>query len=156
MGYFFYIKCFWSLLYYFSNIIAYIIATINSYIWNSLWVFKYGQGLDINTSVKFFILNLVGLTANTTIMYILVHILNLNKFIALVIASVLVVIMNYTINKLWVFKEENNAFKREQVMSAIIGFINLNGENINEAIGNDMVEKLNIYKLDSIKTMKKK
>lgn len=92
-----------------SNIIAYIIATVNSYIWNSLWVFKYGQGLNINTSVKFFILNLVGLTVNTTIMYILVDILNFNKFIALVIASVLVVMMNYTINKLWVFKEENNS-----------------------------------------------
>lgn len=89
-----------------SNIIAYIIATVNSYIWNSSWVFKYGQGLNINTSVKFFILNLVGLTVNTTIMYILVDILNFNKFIALVIASVLVVIMNYTINKLWVFKEK--------------------------------------------------
>ena len=89
-----------------SNIIAYIIATINSYIWNSLWVFKYGQGLNINTSVRFFILNLVGLTVNTTIMYILVDILNFNKFIALVIASVLVVMMNYTINKLWVFKEK--------------------------------------------------
>ena len=36
-------------------------------------------------------------------------------------------------------------------MSAIIGFINLNAENVNEAIGNEMVEKLNIYKLDSIK-----
>ena len=92
-----------------SNIIAYIIATINSYIWNSLWVFKYGQGLNINTSVKFFILNLVGLTVNTTIMYILVDILNFNKFMALVLASVFVVIMNYTINKLWVFKEENNS-----------------------------------------------
>ena len=90
-----------------SNIIAYIIATINSYIWNSLWVLKYGQGLNINTSVKFFILNLVGLTVNTTIMYILVDILNFNKFIALVIASIFVVIMNYTINKLWVFKEKN-------------------------------------------------
>lgn len=90
-----------------SNIIAYIIATINSYIWNSSWVFKYGQGLNINTSVKFFILNLVGLTVNTTIMYILVDILNFNKFIALVIASIFVVIMNYTINKLWVFKEKN-------------------------------------------------
>ena len=89
-----------------SNIIAYIIATVNSYIWNSSWVFKYGQCLNINTSVKFFILNLVGLTVNTTIMYILVDILNFNKFIALVIASVLVVIMNYTINKLWVFKEK--------------------------------------------------
>ena len=89
-----------------SNIIAYTIATVNSYIWNSSWVFKYGQGLNINTSVKFFILNLVGLTVNTTIMYILVDILNFNKFIALVIASVLVVMMNYTINKLWVFKEK--------------------------------------------------
>ena len=107
-GIFFILNAF-GVYYIISNIIAYIIATINSYIWNSLWVFKYGQGLNINTSVKFFILNLVGLTVNTTIMYILVDILNFNKFIALVIASVLVVIMNYTINKLWVFKEENNA-----------------------------------------------
>ena len=107
-GIFFILNAF-GVYYIISNIIAYIIATINSYIWNSLWVFKYGQGLDINTSVKFFILNLVGLTVNTTIMYILVDILNFNKFIALVLASVVVVIMNYTINKLWVFKEENNA-----------------------------------------------
>ena len=107
-GIFFILNAF-GVYYIISNIIAYIIATINSYIWNSLWVFKYGQGLNINTSVKFFILNLVGLTVNTTIMYILVDILNFNKFIALVIASVLVVIMNYTINKLWVFKEENNS-----------------------------------------------
>lgn len=107
-GIFFILNAF-GVYYIISNIIAYIIATINSYIWNSLWVFKYGQGLNINTSVKFFILNLVGLTANTTIMYILVDILNLNKFMALVLASVVVVIMNYTINKLWVFKEENNA-----------------------------------------------
>ena len=107
-GIFFILNAF-GVYYIISNIIAYIIATINSYIWNSLWVFKYGQGLNINTSVKFFILNLVGLTVNTTIMYILVDILNFNKFIALVIASVFVLIMNYTINKLWVFKEENNA-----------------------------------------------
>ena len=107
-GIFFILNAF-GVYYIISNIIAYTIATINSYIWNSLWVFKYGQGLNINTSVKFFILNLVGLTVNTTIMYILVDILNFNKFIALVLASVVVVIMNYTINKLWVFKEENNA-----------------------------------------------
>ena len=104
-GIFFILNAF-GVYYIISNIIAYIIATINSYIWNSLWVFKYRQGLNINTSVKFFILNLVGLTVNTTIMYILVDILNFNKFIALVIASVLVVMMNYTINKLWVFKEK--------------------------------------------------
>lgn len=92
-----------------SNIIAYAVATINSYIWNSLWVFKYGQGLKINTSVKFFILNLIGLTVNTSIMYVLVDIFNFKKFVALVIASIFVVIMNYTVNKLWVFREKKVA-----------------------------------------------
>ena len=92
-----------------SNIIAYAVATINSYIWNSLWVFKYGQGLKINTSIKFFILNLIGLTVNTSIMYVLVDIFNFKKFVALVIASIFVVIMNYTVNKLWVFREKKVA-----------------------------------------------
>ena len=92
-----------------SNILAYLIATINSYIWNSLWVFKYRQGLKINTSVKFFILNLIGLTVNTSIMYVLVDIFNFKKFVALVIASIFVVIMNYTVNKLWVFREKKVA-----------------------------------------------
>ncbi len=92
-----------------SNILAYLIATINSYIWNSLWVFKYGQGLKINTSIKFFILNLIGLTVNTSIMYVLVDIFNFKKFVALVIASIFVVIMNYTVNKLWVFREKKVA-----------------------------------------------
>ena len=92
-----------------ANIIAYAVATINSYIWNSLWVFKYGQGLKVNTSVKFFILNLIGLTVNTSIMYVLVDIFNFKKFVALVIASIFVVIMNYTVNKLWVFREKKVA-----------------------------------------------
>lgn len=92
-----------------ANIIAYAVATINSYIWNSLWVFKYGQGLKINTSIKFFILNLIGLTVNTSIMYVLVDIFNFKKFVALVIASIFVVIMNYTVNKLWVFREKKVA-----------------------------------------------
>ena len=42
-------------------------------------------------------------------MYVLVDIFNFKKFVALVIASIFVVIMNYTVNKLWVFREKKVA-----------------------------------------------
>ena len=92
-----------------ANIIAWIIATLNSYVWNSLWVFKYKKGLQINTSVKFFALNLAGMTVNTTILYLMVDKLGFSKLVGLIIASVIVVIMNYTVNKLWVFREKKVA-----------------------------------------------
>ena len=57
--------------YIFSNIIAYSLSTLNSYLWNSKWVFKY-NGNDIKeTTVKFIVLNVIGLILNTSILYIL-------------------------------------------------------------------------------------
>lgn len=88
-----------------SNIIAYIISTLNSYLWNSKWVFKYSGDNIKETSFKFIVLNIIGLTLNTIILYLLVDIVGLNKLIALVITTGIVMILNYFINKLWVFKK---------------------------------------------------
>ena len=86
-----------------ANVIAYVIATANSYIWNSKWVFKYNGK---NTTAKFVILNLIGLGLNTGILYLLVDMVGFNKLIALVITTGIVMIINYIVNKLWVFKEK--------------------------------------------------
>ena len=88
-----------------SNVIAYSISTLNSYLWNSKWVFKYSGDNVKETSVKFIVLNIIGLTLNTIILYLLVDIVGLNKLIALVITTGIVMILNYFINKLWVFKK---------------------------------------------------
>lgn len=88
-----------------SNIIAYSISTLNSYLWNSKWVFKYSGDNIKETSFKFIVLNIIGLTLNTIILYLLVDIVGLNKLIALVITTGIVMILNYFINKLWVFKK---------------------------------------------------
>lgn len=88
-----------------SNIIAYSISTLNSYLWNSKWVFKYSGDNIKETSFKFIVLNIIGLTLNTIILYLLVDIAGLNKLIALVITTGIVMILNYFINKLWVFKK---------------------------------------------------
>lgn len=83
-----------------SNIIAYSISTLNSYLWNSKWVFKY-TGDNVNqTTFKFIILNIIGLVLNTIILFLLVDIIKLPKIIALIIATGVVMILNYFINKL--------------------------------------------------------
>ena len=88
-----------------SNIIAYSISTLNSYLWNSKWVFKY-TGDNVNqTTFKFLTLNIIGLVLNTIILFLLVDIIKLPKIIALIIATGVVMILNYFINKLWVFKK---------------------------------------------------
>ena len=69
-----------------ANIIAYSLATINSYIWNSKWVFKYNNE-KLVSSLKFIIVNLVGLILNTIILFILVDMFNINKIISLVMAT---------------------------------------------------------------------
>ena len=89
-----------------ANVIAYVIATANSYIWNSKWVFKYNWKNKKETTAKFVILNLIGLGLNTGILYLLVDMVGFNKLIALVITTGIVMIINYIVNKLWVFKEK--------------------------------------------------
>ena len=89
-----------------ANVIAYAIATANSYIWNSKWVFKYNGKDKKETTIKFVILNLIGLALNTAILYFLVDVLLFNKLIGLVITTVIVMVINYIVNKIWVFKEK--------------------------------------------------
>ena len=88
-----------------ANIIAYTLGTIHSYLWNTLWVFKYKEKASTDTTIKFVILNVVGLGLNTGILYVLVDLCNLNKFIGLVITTGIVMIINYVVNKLWVFSK---------------------------------------------------
>lgn len=68
-------------------------------------VFKYSGDNLKETSLKFIILNIIGLTLNTIILYLLLDIVGLRKLIALVITTGIVMILNYFINKLWVFKK---------------------------------------------------
>ena len=97
---------FMGVYYIIANVIAYVIATINSYTWNSRWVFKYNGKDQKETTTKFILLNLAGLALNTMILYLLVDLIGLNKLISLVITTVIVMVINYIVNKIWVFKEK--------------------------------------------------
>ena len=90
-----------------ASIIAYSISIINSYFWNSGLVFKYDNKNKKSILIKFIILNLIGLSINAVLMATLVGVLAIKKIVAMFIVSLLVMCINYILNKIWVFKKES-------------------------------------------------
>ena len=90
-----------------ASIIAYSITIINSYFWNSRLVFKYDNKNKKSILIKFIILNLIGLSINAVLMATLVGVLAIKKIVAMFIVSLLVMCINYILNKIWVFKKES-------------------------------------------------
>lgn len=87
-----------------SNVIGYALGILNSYFWNKGWVFK-KKDADSKTVMKFIVVNLITLGFNTGFLYILVDNLYVNKYLAQIGATALGLIINYTLNKIWTFKE---------------------------------------------------
>ena len=90
-----------------ASIIAYSISITNSYFWNSRLVFKYDNKNKKSILIKFIILNLIGLSINAVLMATLVGVLAIKKIVAMFIVSLLVMCINYILNKIWVFKKES-------------------------------------------------
>lgn len=90
-----------------ASVIAYSISIINSYFWNSRLVFKYDNKNKKSILIKFIILNLIGLSINAVLMATLVGVLAIKKIVAMFIVSLLVMCINYILNKIWVFKKES-------------------------------------------------
>ncbi|MFL0269114.1 GtrA family protein [Candidatus Clostridium radicumherbarum] len=86
-----------------ANVIGYIAGIINSFFWNSSWVFK-KSSRSFNLLIKFVIVNLITLGITSMILYIGVDRFNLSKYIAQIISTLIGILINYTLNKLWTFK----------------------------------------------------
>ena len=87
-----------------SNIIAWVISVIFAYITNRKWVFK-SKNENIIKEFSLFISGrlFVGVL-DMTILFVCVEFLLLNNLISKVITQVIVVISNYLISKLVIFK----------------------------------------------------
>lgn len=85
-----------------SNTIAYILGIINSYFWNTKWVFK--DSSANNTLIKFIIVNVIALAVSNLCIFILVKNMNINMYIAQIIAIGFSMIINFILNKIWTFE----------------------------------------------------
>lgn len=89
-----------------AAIIAFVLATLNSYTWNRRWTFRAGAHHNQRLA-KFAIVQSIGLGINLLALALLVEYAGLqdHKLIAQLISNAFVVASNYAGNKWWTFRE---------------------------------------------------
>ena len=87
-----------------SNIFAWIVSVLFAYVTNRIWVFESRNANIIKEISLFFGGRLFSGIADVGLMYVFIEILSVNDFISKIIIQILVIILNYLISKLIVFK----------------------------------------------------
>jgi putative flippase GtrA len=88
----------------FANIISYIFGLINSFILNRFWTFKACYE-SMKQFKRFVILNISCLALSTFTIFIFIDILNWPYKIVWITVMSFIMILNFIINKHWVFKK---------------------------------------------------
>lgn len=99
-----------------SNIIAWILAVVFAYVTNKLYVFgsvTNTKSAFVKEISSFFAARLLSLGIDVVIMYVGVSILGMNDILVKVIDNVVVIIANYVMSKLFIFKNNNRGEKVE-------------------------------------------
>lgn len=94
-----------------STTIAWILAILVAYITNKLYVFNsksFNANIVIREFISYVICRLLTLGIDLAIMYIFIDKLKFNDMIIKTLSNVVVIIINYILSKLVIFKKQEN------------------------------------------------
>ena len=94
---------FGHLYYLLAATLSFLIANIWSYFWNRRWTFRDNSRAIIRQYLKFLAANLIAIILNLGVLFVLVDFLRLDDLIAKILASIVVGLINFAINKKWAF-----------------------------------------------------
>lgn len=96
----------------FAKAISFVVAVINSYIWNSIWTFKseYQKSSKAGVSkttifVRFFVVGLIGWGVNYFVFRFSISSISNRDIIGLILASAAAVLWNFFANKFWTYRK---------------------------------------------------
>ena len=92
-----------------SNIIAWIIAVIFAYITNKLYVFQSKTRTNkelIKEFSSFVSCRVLSLLLEIILMYIMINIMFINDFIVKIFTNIIVIVLNYILSKIIIFKKK--------------------------------------------------
>lgn len=87
-----------------SNILAWVLSVLFAYVTNRIWVFESKNSNILKEISLFFGGRLFSGIVDTGLMYVFIDFLSIGDFISKIIIQIIVVILNYVISKLIVFK----------------------------------------------------
>ena len=89
-----------------SNAIAWIASVLFAYITNRKYVFESKNTSMFNELVKFIGARLSTGIMDMILMWLLVDVLSMNSMFSKIVVNVLVIVLNYVLSKVFVFKKE--------------------------------------------------
>ena len=90
--------------YMFGGVAGFILSVLNSYYWNSKFVFK-KQDEKIRTLIRTFVAYSSNLMLGTVLLWLLVERLGISPFLAPFFNLLITVPLNFLLNKFWVMKK---------------------------------------------------
>ncbi|MBE6149212.1 MAG: GtrA family protein [Firmicutes bacterium] len=91
-----------------SNIISWILSVLFAFITNKLYVFKSknkNKNIIIKELISFFSSRIFTFLIDMGLMYILVSILKVDDMLSKLVTQIIVIVLNYILSKLYVFKK---------------------------------------------------
>lgn len=88
-----------------SNILSWILSVTFAFFTNKKYVFKVNNSNVIKDMFSFYLSRLTSLGIELLIMYIMITILKFNDIFSKIVIQFIVVVLNYILSKLFVFKK---------------------------------------------------
>lgn len=101
--------CVWLNIYYLlSNFLAFIIAVIFAYLTNKRWVFLRlnSNKVNFNECIKFVVSRIFTFLLENILLFLLITLLGFNQYGVKLVATLIVIIINYLLSEFIVFKKE--------------------------------------------------
>lgn len=88
-----------------SNVISFTTAATWSYIINRNWTFRDTTSRVHTQYLKFLIVSVIGLGLTSLLLYFFVGHLHLHDLVGKALAVIIVLVWNFTLNRLWTFRK---------------------------------------------------
>ena len=91
-------------LYIVGNTVGFVVSVLNSYYWNNKYVFQKSEQGHLKTILKTFMAYGSTFVLGTILLFVMVEILGISKYLAPIINLIITIPLNFLINKFWAFK----------------------------------------------------
>lgn len=91
-------------LYIVGNTVGFIVSVLNSYYWNSKYVFRKSEQGHLKTILKTFMAYGSTFVLGTILLFVMVEMLGISKYLAPIINLIITIPLNFLSNKFWAFK----------------------------------------------------
>lgn len=91
-------------LYIVGNTVGFVVSVLNSYYWNNKYVFQKSEQGHLKTLLKTFMAYGSTFVLGTILLFVMVEILGISKYLAPIINLIITIPLNFLINKFWAFK----------------------------------------------------